>query len=141
MPPKPLADRIANKLAHGIPIRDLVAEVSEATGMDWDASEKYIREIAHFRQAHIANQRFPILALISLGTALLGIGILAYTILPLQADLSAALASLTDSSALNLALHFFANSPVFGEILVGVLMVFGGLIGLARALYDRLQGD
>jgi uncharacterized membrane protein len=133
----PLSERIAKKLARGVPARDVIPEVCDTTGMDWEEAEKYVAEIARFRKKSISSQRFPVLVLISLGTAFIGLTILAYTVVSMQADLAEALASLAGTAAPQAALNFFLHFQVFGQLLVGIGMLIGGMIGVGRAIYDR----
>ncbi len=140
MPPKTLANHIANKLARGILPKDLVLEVVEATGMDWGAAEKYIDEISHYRRESIAKQRLPRNLLIAGCTFLIGAAILTYTILRLQESIAEAFAGFGDAlTMVDTLTNIYRHFPSLGLMLTGLLMVVGGIIGSSRAIVEFLQ--
>ena len=139
MPPQSLEDYIAKKLARGVLPRELVQDVCEATGMDWRDAEKYIDEIAVDRNKQISGGRFTTHLAISLATIFIGGMILAYTYLTLIPSLADVMAQVATDSTAQAMLYLGLRYRTIGFALVGLLMVTGGAIGLARAIVARLN--
>jgi hypothetical protein len=117
-------------------MNDLIMEVCGTTGMAWDDAERYVNEVSINHRGKIASKRFPLFVIISLGITLMGVAILARSIIPLQEAIAAAAASSSDPT-LQIALAVISRTGSFPRILVGLGMLAGGAIGLARTIMDR----
>ncbi len=135
-PPPSLEDRIASKLARGVPMNDLIMEVCGTTGMAWDDAQRFVNDVSINHRGKIASKRFPLFVILSLGITLMGVAILARSVIPLQEAIAAASASSSDPT-LQIALAVISRTGSFPRILLGLGMLAGGAIGLARTIMDR----
>jgi hypothetical protein len=105
--------------------KDIIQKVCERGGLDWKEAERLITLVEAHNKRTIATRQTPLLLFFSIGTLLLGIGLLAFN--------------------LQILLAFFQND-VLGQILslqssyyrilgliTGLGMTAGGLAGLWKA--------
>jgi hypothetical protein len=137
-PPPSLEDKIANKLARGVPMNDLIMEVCGVTGMAWDDAQHFVNDVSVNHREKIASKRFPLYIILSLGIGLMGAAILARSIIPLQEAIAAASASSSDPT-LQIALAVISRTGSLPRILLGLGMLAGGAIGLAKTIIDRFS--
>jgi hypothetical protein len=104
---------------------DIVKRVCERAGLNWKDAERLISLVESKHKRTIATRQTPLLLFLSIGTLLLGIGLLAFNMQGLlgffQKDVLGQVLSLQSS-----------YSQVFGSV-TGLGMTVGGLIGLWKA--------
>jgi hypothetical protein len=105
--------------------RDIVQRICEREGLNWKDAERLITLVEANHRRTIATRQTPLLLFLSIGTLLLGIGLLAFNMQVLlaffQKDVLGQLLSLQSS-----------YYQVLG-LITGLGMTVGGLVGLWKA--------
>jgi len=105
--------------------KEIVRKVCEQAGLDWKGAERLIDLVEAQHARTIATRQTPLLLFFSIGTLLLGIGLLAMNFQPLltffQRDVLGQVLSLRSS-----------YYQILG-LITGLGMTVGGLVGLWRA--------
>lgn len=105
--------------------RDIVQRICEREGLNWKDAEHLVTLVEANHSRTIATRQTPLLLFLSIGTLLLGIGLLAFNMQVLlaffQKDVLGQLLSLQSS-----------YYQVLG-LLTGLGMTVGGLVGLWKA--------
>ena len=74
--PQELTDKILNDLTDARNMDDIVMEVCEKTGLDWDDVEAYVNNLSAENENKITLAQSPLLVLLALSIFLLGVGII-----------------------------------------------------------------
>jgi hypothetical protein len=98
--------------------QEIVRKICEASTLTWSEAEKFITEVEDQNKRKIAVRRGPLLLFLSIGTLVLGIGLLAYN--------------------MELIIAIF-NRDLFGQIL-GLQGGYYRLVGLATGLAMTIGG-
>jgi uncharacterized membrane protein len=105
--------------------KDIIRKVCEQGGLDWKDAERLITLVEANNKRTIATRQTPLLLFLSIGTLLLGIGLLAFNMQILlaffQKDVLGQILSLQSS-----------YYRIFG-LITGLGMTVGGLAGLWKA--------
>jgi hypothetical protein len=105
--------------------RDIIQRICEREGLNWKDAERLITLVEANHRRTIATRQTPLLLFLSIGTLLLGIGLLAFNMQVLlaffQKDVLGQLLSLQSS-----------YYQVLG-LITGLGMTVGGLVGLWKA--------
>jgi hypothetical protein len=80
-----LTNLIIKELGKNHDHQAIVQKICEASTMNWSEAEKLIRDVESQNKRKIAARRGPFLIFVSIGTLVLGIGLLAYNIEVLMA--------------------------------------------------------
>lgn len=117
---------IINELSRHRDRQEIVRKICEASTLTWSEAEKLIAEVEEQNKRKIAVRQGPLLIFLSIGTLVLGIGLLAYN--------------------MELLIAIF-NRDLFGQILglqggyyrlvglvTGLAMTIGGLYGIWTTL-------
>jgi hypothetical protein len=73
-----LTELIIRELGRHHERRDIVAKICEASTLGWGEAEKLVDEVAAQNRQKIAARQGPLLIFVSIGSLLLGIGLLIY---------------------------------------------------------------
>lgn len=98
---------------------DIIEKLCESSGMNWSEAEKFVRQVEVENQSAIARKQSPLITIIGVSTALLGLGLTFWiTIVTFQGYII-----------------FFLSFPVpyLGNIFyfaMGLAMTVGGLWGM-----------
>jgi hypothetical protein len=117
---------IINELSRHHDRTDIIRKICERSTLDWKDAERLITLVEAQNKRTIATRQTPMLLFLSIGTLLLGIGLLAFNMEILlaffQKDLLGQVLSLQSSYYRILGL------------ITGLGMTVGGLVGLWRAI-------
>ena len=105
--------------------QDIIQKVCERGGLDWKDAERLIASVEAEHKRTIATRQTPLLLFLSIGTLLIGIGLLAFNMRILlaffQMDVLGQILSLQSS-----------YYRIIG-LVTGLSMTVGGMVGLWRA--------
>lgn len=137
MNPDELEAYVIERLSTGIATNDVILEVTQRSGLTWPEAEDFVLRTADLRGDTVARRQFPLLAMLAIAVVVAGIGILVACALSLSDAWSLLRPTRgidsQDRLAALLAL-LAANSPMLQLIPLGLGMILGGALGLARAL-------
>lgn len=116
---------------------DVILELCQIEGWNWLQAETYVEQVAQMEAGPIARHKGPWLMILSLGALGIGLvwsGIAYYTLFhPLLKDLHEPL-------TVKRVLESMVAVPFFlPQIIAGMSLGAGGLIGLIRTLQDMAQ--
>ena len=106
--------------------KELVRMVCERGGLNWQDAERFVDLVEAQHGRTIATRQTPLLLFFSIGTLLLGIGLIAMNLQPLI--------SLFQKDMMGQALSLQSSYYQILGLLTGVGMTAGGLVGLWRAM-------
>ena len=131
-----LAHQVADELVLSRPADDLVLQVCERTGWDWEQAEKFVAEI-EIRIQHRKLIRTKLFLLMSGFTAILGgLAVFAYTAYFGFIFLRGSMIHAEDFLSYYLFFDFWANGAPFfiGGMFLGLGMMAGGAYGIGKGL-------
>ena len=106
--------------------KELVRMVCERGGLNWQDAERFVDLVEAQHGRTIATRQTPLLLFFSIGTLLLGIGLIAMNLQPLLA--------FSQKDMMGQALSLQSSYYQILGLLTGVGMTAGGLVGLWRAM-------
>jgi len=125
-----LTNLIIKELAKHHDRKNIIQKVCEGSNLNWTEAEHLVRQVETQHRRKIAGRQSPLLVVLSIGTLLLGLGLLAYN--------------------MQFLIHFF-QKDILGQIvslrsgyyevaglLTGLSMTIGGLYGLWKTLTSLL---
>jgi hypothetical protein len=125
---------VVKKVSGYVNINNVILEVGQRTGWNWETSRQFILEIQEDYKKEIQVRRFPILALG--GTAIFLVGLYIFTAAFQDAiPIIAALENGTDAS--QAVLYFLEARTGFFDLVrlfTGMAMMIGGGIGIGQAI-------
>jgi hypothetical protein len=132
--PQELTDKILHELAGARNMDDIVMEVCEKTGLDWEDAEAYVNNLSTENENRITLAQSPLLVLLALGIFLVGVGIV------LNELYQAYQTYLSGSQGF--VLYVFVNGiGIFWNLVLGSAIIMGSLKGMEnvwRAIFERL---
>ncbi len=108
--------------------REVIQRVRERGGLNWKQAEQFVILVEARHKRTIAARQTPWLLFFSIGTLLLGIGILAFNVQTLLAFLQ--------QDVLGQVLGIQSSSYRMLGLLTGFGMTVGGLVGLWKSFGD-----
>ena len=105
--------------------KDIVQRICEREGLNWKDAERLITLVEANHSRTIATRQTPLLLFLSIGTLLLGIGLLAFNMQILLA--------LFQNDVLGQLLSLQSSYYRMIGLLTGLGMTVGGLVGLWKA--------
>ena len=105
--------------------KDIARKVCEQSGLNWKEAEQLIVLVETQNKRAIAGRQTPLLLFLSIGTLLLGIGLLAFNMQILTAFFQ--------KDVLDQVLSLQSNYYRILGLFTGLAMTAGGLVGLWRA--------
>ena len=105
--------------------KDIVQRICEREGLNWKDAERLITLVEANHSRTIATRQTPLLLFLSIGTLLLGIGLLAFNMQILLA--------LFQNDVMGQLLSLQSNYYRMIGLLTGLGMTVGGLVGLWKA--------
>ena len=121
-----LTDMIIRELGKHHDRKEIVRKICEASTLDWRGAEKLLADVEAEHKGKIAARQGPLLMLLSIGTLLLGIGLVAYNIEILVAIFS--------SDLLGQILGVRSGYYRIAALITGLGMTVGGLYGVWTTL-------
>lgn len=132
--PQELTDKILNDLTDARNMDDIVMEVCEKTGLDWDDVEAHVNNLSAENENKITLAQSPLLVLLALSIFLLGVGIVLN-------ELYQAYQTYLSSSQ-GFALYIVVGGGgIFWNLMLGSAMIVGSLKGMEdvwRAIFEWL---
>ncbi|MCL4560780.1 MAG: hypothetical protein M1281_09225 [Chloroflexi bacterium] len=133
-----LADDVVKQLSRSVPLNDVIYEVCQAAGMEWNDGREFVRQAVAGHRQQINRRRFVILLSLSIAIGLGGTAVLLHG--AFQAHEYALV--LPPEKALDTPLTLFAyivqNEYLITEIPLGVAMLVGGSLGI-RSAFNLIQ--
>ena len=127
--------KILEDLTDARDVDDIVMEVCEKTGLDWELVEAYVNRLSAENKNKITLAQSPLLTLLALGTFLLGAGVILYGFY------QAYLIYLANSQAFGLYL-LTSGGGLFWNFVLGTAMITGSLAGMQdvwEAIFEKLK--
>lgn len=106
--------------------KEIVRKVCEQSGLNWKEAEQLILLVETEHRRTIAGRQTPLLLFLSIGTLLIGIGLLALNMQILMAFF--------EKDILGQVLSLQSSYYRILELITGLGMTIGGLVGLWKAL-------
>lgn len=126
-----LADLIVKDLVRHRSRNEIIRSVCEQTGLNWPEAERLVKQVEAQRGHTIARRQSPFLILLSIGTLLIGILLVFYSIQFFIGFLQAG----TFEQILSLRSGYYQIAGA----LTGLGMIVGGLIGMWRTLLPLFE--
>jgi hypothetical protein len=120
-----LTPLIIKELARHHDRKDIIQKVCERAGLNWSEAEQLIALIEAQHKRTIATRQTPLLLFLSIGTLLLGIGLLAFNMQILSAFFQ--------KDILGQVLSLQSSYYQILGLITGLGMTVGGMVGLWRA--------
>ena len=105
--------------------KDIIHKVCERGGLDWKDADQLITLVESNHRRTIATRQTPLILFFSIGTLLLGLGLLAFNMQTLVAFFQ--------KDVLGQALSLQSSYYQILGLITGLGMTVGGLVGLWRA--------
>lgn len=106
--------------------QEIVRKICEASTMNWGEVEKLVQEVESQNRRKIAGKRGPLLIFLSIGTLVVGIGLLAYNI--------EVLVAIFDRDLLGQILSIQSGYYRLVSLVTGAGMTIGGFYGIWTTL-------
>ncbi len=106
--------------------REITRKVCEQSMLDWNEAERLVAEVAEKNKRKIAARQSPFLLVLSVGTLLAGLGLLAYGV--------RYIIIFSQESTMMQILSLRSGYYVIGELATGLGMTGGGLYGTWKTL-------
>lgn len=106
--------------------RDIIQKICERSGLDWKEADQLIALVEAQHKRAIAGRQTPLLLFLSVGTLLLGLGLVAFNMQILSAFFQ--------KDILGQVLSVQSSYYQIIGLVTGVGMTVGGLVGLWRAI-------
>ena len=110
--------------------QDIVTKICEQSTLGWGEAEQLVAEVEAKNKRNIAARQGPFLVFVSLGTLVLGLGILAYNF--------ELLVSIFSKDLLQQILSLQSGYYRLAALITGIGMTVGGLYGIGNALASLL---
>ena len=110
--------------------KDIVQKVCEASTLNWSEAERLIAQVETANKRKIASRQGPFLIFVSIGTLVLGIGLLAYNM--------ELLIAIFNKDLLGQILSLQSGYYRLAALVTGLGMTVGGLYGAWTALASFL---
>lgn len=110
--------------------KDIVQKVCEASTLNWGEAELLIAEVAAQNKRKIASSQGPLLMFLSIGTLILGLGLIAYNL--------ELLFSVWNADLLNQILSLQSGYYRLASLITGLGMTIGGFYGIWTTLASFL---
>lgn len=111
----------------------IVQKICEATTLNWGEAEKLIAEVEAQNKRKIAVRQGPLLIFLSIGSLVLGIGLLAYNMQLIRA--------IFDKDLLGQVLSLQSGYYQLAALVTGLGMTIGGLYGVWTTLASFFPGE
>ena len=121
-----LADLIVQDLVRHRSRNEIIRSVCERSGLNWTEAERLVKQVEQQRGGLIARRQGPLLVFLSIGTLLIGILLVFYSI--------QFFIVFFQEGTLEQVLSLRAGYYQIAGALSGLGMIVGGLIGTWRAL-------
>jgi hypothetical protein len=121
-----LTDQIIKELGKNHNHQEIVRKICEASTMNWGEAEKLVRDVESQNRRKIAARRGPLMVFLSIGTLVVGIGLLAYNIEVLMA--------IFNRDLLGQILSLQSGYYRILSLVTGAGMTIGGFYGLWTTL-------
>lgn len=115
---------------------DLIKEVCEFGGMQWNEAERMVEDISCERSHEIARRRFPIIFFVGLATIVIGMAIIYLGIAPNYASLFHLLKGAGENPAGEMLTLIMDHPEILDSSILGLAMIIGGSIGIGWALAE-----
>ena len=106
--------------------RDIVARICEQSTLGWGEAEQLVAEVESQHKRKIAARQGPFLVLVSIGTLVIGLGLLIYNI--------ELIAAIFNKDLLGQILSLRSGYLQLVSLVTGLGMTVGGLYGIWNAL-------
>ena len=106
--------------------RDIVARICEQSTLGWEEAEQLVTEVESQYKRKIAARQGPFLVLVSIGTLVIGLGLLIYNI--------ELIAAIFNKDLLGQILSLRSGYLQLVSLVTGLGMTVGGLYGIWNAL-------
>ena len=106
--------------------QEIVRKICEASTLSWSEAERLIAEVEEQNQRKIATRQGPLLIFLSIGTLILGIGLLAYNV--------ELLVAIFNRDLLGQILALRSGYYRLIGLVTGLAMTIGGLYGIWTTL-------
>jgi hypothetical protein len=116
-----LTQFIIKELSHHHDRGEIIRKVCEQTTLSWSEAERTMENVAAQNKKKIAARQSPLLIFMSIGTLVIGIGLLAYNM--------EILVAIFNSDLLHQILGLRSGYYRLASLVTGVGMVIGGLYG------------
>lgn len=126
MPDETTRARIIQRLANGVNRNDVILELCQQQGLDWDEGEAMVRDVELYDEEHITRRQSPILMIFSLGVTLGGAA--------LTAAAAYFLWDFLQMTASDQLVYLSDLYPVGVMLFLGIAMLAGGITGFRRVL-------
>jgi hypothetical protein len=135
---------VVKRLSAGVAVEDVILEVTTRGELDWPEARDLVRRTADLHGPSVARRQFPLLALLAVAAMIGGTATLVACFLSFSGVLTILqpVRGLTDQERIAALLALLAtNSPMLSLIPLGIGMILGGAIGLARTIQELEPAD
>jgi hypothetical protein len=113
--------------------QDIVAKICEQSQLGWSEAEQLVAQVEAQNKRKIAARQGPFLVFVSIGTLVLGIGLLAYNF--------ELLVGIFNKDLLQQILSIQSGYYKLAALITGLGMTVGGLYGIWNAVASLLPGS
>jgi hypothetical protein len=136
--PRKVAEKVLEELTSARNMDNIVAEVCEATDLDWEQAESFVNHLAAKNEDSIILSQSPVLVLLALFTFVSGVFIVLYDLYQFYLVYSA------DSETFLFQMLFWGmnSQGFFWSFLFGVAMILGSLKGMEDvwgAIFEKFR--
>jgi len=125
-----LTNLIVKELSRHRDRKEITRMVCEHSYLNWNEAEKLVEEVAIQNKRTIAARQSPLLVFVSIGTLVLGIALLAYSL--------KFIADFAQEDTLARILSLRSGYYILGESVTGLGMTVGGFYGLWKTIAGLL---
>jgi hypothetical protein len=133
---KELRHWVEDKIVRGLPQDDIVIQVAEQSGLDWQDAELLVEDVLQQQRVRINRRQAPLMLVLGLA-CILGGGLGSYLIFNQLVVYAAATGGSNDYS---MFLYILSQAPNLVSALAFVLAISaGGVVGVIKTFYGMLQ--